>query len=95
MQPKEQTIDFRGVISPFENVLSDISRLLRHFQLVDDRTRQGREWDCDENLHRHRAVHLAPQAVHTVEIVLQGSTCQTVGAVNSIARHYLNRKIRM
>ena len=83
------------VCCSFENVLINISRLLGHFQLVNDGTWKGREWDGDEDLYRHNAIHLAQEALHTGEIVLQGQSFQTLGAVNTIARHYLNWKIRM
>ena len=66
-------------------MLTNLSGLLGQLQGVNDGTRQGREWEGDENLHRHRAIHLVQEALYTAVLVLLRQTRQTLGTVNSFA----------
>ena len=68
----------------FENVLSDIGCLLGHVQEADDGPRKGRDWDGDENLNRHSAIHLAQEAQYTPENVLQGQTRKTLAQLTRL-----------
>ena len=82
MQSMQQTIDVRGVMPLWECTHQYHSS---HWARSGSRwwDLDVREWDDDQVLHRHSAIHLAEEAMLTAEIVIKVQACKTLGTINS------------